>query len=107
MKNSYDRGLIKWQPFNSCFNQELAIKDIYKFKNRKYFPTLSEDQLEIISNRILESYNLKLIVNIEYYYDGDIKNVNGKINLLDTLNKKIYLNKQVIYLNQILKIKVI
>ena len=23
-----DRGIIKWQPFNSCFNSEEVIKDL-------------------------------------------------------------------------------
>lgn len=105
MKNyNNDRGIIKWQPFNSCFNSETIIKDINKLKNRKNFPILSEDQLEIISNKLLKSYNLKLIVSIEYYYDGNIKNITGKIDLLDFQNKKMYLNNQIIYLNQILKI---
>ena len=30
-----DRGIIKWQPFNSCFNGSDIIKDISKKKAKE------------------------------------------------------------------------
>ena len=64
-----DRRIIKWQPFNSCFNSNFIVKDINDKKEREKFPTLSEDQLNVLEEKIRESYNLKLIINMEYYYD--------------------------------------
>ncbi len=103
--NLEDRGIIKWQPFNSCFNSELVIQDIKKHKNRVNFPTLSDDQLYIIAEKIKLAFNLKTIINFDYYYDGQIKNIEGTIEGLNLQEKKLYINKMAIYFQQILKIR--
>jgi len=99
-----DRGIIKWQPFNSCFSATNIINEINNQKNRLQFPTLSEDQLNLISEKIIEAYNLKISVNIMYYYDGNQKNIKGVIETINTQQKKICINNLYIYLKQILKI---
>ena len=99
-----DRGIIKWQPFNSCFNSEEVIKDLKIKKERKIFPTLSEDQINLISEEILTAYNLKLNIMIEYYYDGNIKKITGKLNYLNKQDKKLLINNTYLYFKQILKI---
>ncbi len=104
MPNFNDRGIIKWQPFNSCFNCEEMMQDIEKAKNKQKYPILSEDQLSNLEHQIINAYNLKLTIKIFYYYDGNIKNENGQINYLNTHTKKLYLNNIKIYFNQILKI---
>ncbi len=103
--NISDRGIIKWQPFNSCFNAQLVIKDIKKVKNRKTYPNLSEDQLENIEEKIKEAYNLKLFVQIKYYYDGIINVIEGQINGISPNDQKLYLNNKIIYFKQILNVK--
>ena len=54
-----DRGMIKWQPFNSCFNTQDIIEDISKKKEREkiQFPTLSEDQLGVLEDKIFNWAN--------------------------------------------------
>ncbi len=101
-----DRGIIKWQPFNSCFNARNVIEDISKEKERERtkLPILSEDQWVVIENRIKTAYCLKLPISINYYYDEEIKTLQGKITYFDYLNKKIYINNKEIYFNQIVKI---
>ena len=99
-----DRGIIKWQHFNSCFNSEKIILDIDKKKNRIKYPILSEDQIMDLENKLKDSYNLKIIINIKYYYDGCIEFIKGKIKYLDWQEKKIYINNINIYLSQILEI---
>ena len=76
-----DRGIIKWQPFNSCFNTLEIMEEVNdeKEKKQEMFPKLSEDQLINLDSKIREAYNLKLLINIEYYYDGEIKNANSKL----------------------------
>ena len=39
-----DRGIIKWQPFNSCFSSASVLNEVNKEKNKVAFPELSEDQ---------------------------------------------------------------
>ncbi len=104
MKKDFERGIIKWQPFNSCFNSEKILSDINNTKNRKPFPILSEDQIKNIEEKIIESFNLQLIITITYYYDGKINDIMGQINFLDITNKKIGIGKQIIYFKQIINI---
>lgn len=100
-----DRGIIKWQPFNSCFVYYEIIKDIEIEKDRLAFPKLSEDQINNLEYKIIKSYSLRLIVNIEYYYVGNINSIEEKIEYLDKKGKKLYLNNKKIYFKQILKIR--
>ncbi len=100
-----DRGIIKWQPFNSCFNGKNIIEDIKKDKDYVSYPSLSEDQLEILEKQIIEAYNLRLNISLSYYYDGRINNLKGKINYLNSEKKILYLNNKNLYLKQILKIE--
>lgn len=100
-----DRGIIKWQPFNSGFNGKNIIEDIKKDKDYVSYPSLSEDQLEILEKQIIEAYNLRLNISLSYYYDGRINNLKGKINYLNSEKKILYLNNKNLYLKQILKIE--
>ena len=52
-----DRGMIKWEPFNSVIPSSKVIKDVMKEKNKIKKPILSEDQLKIIEQKLIESFN--------------------------------------------------
>ncbi len=99
-----DRGIIKWQPFDSCYASSKILKEIHNKKDRRVFPTLSEDQLNILEENIKDAYHLKEIINIKYYYNGDVLNIKGKINGINNNEKKIYINNKIIYIKQILTI---
>ncbi|MBE5806328.1 MAG: YolD-like family protein [Clostridiales bacterium] len=99
-----DRGIIKWQPFNSCMEPNKIIKDIKKQKSRYTLPTLSEEQLQNIGEKIIDAYNLKLIVKLQYYFDGNIYETTGKINYLSIPEKKICINNKFLYFKQLLNI---
>ncbi len=107
MKDNYDRGIIKWQPFNSLFNASVIINDINIEKSKEKCPILSEDQLENIEEAIKDAYLLKQDVDIKYYYDGNIIERLGKINYLDMQNKNICLSNKIIYFKQILNITIV
>lgn len=99
-----DRGIIKWQPFDSCYSGSKILKDINNEKNREIFPTLSEDQLCILEEKITNAYHLGEFINIEYFYNGKINKLKGKINFINLRNKKIYINENIIYFSQIIKV---
>lgn len=98
-----DRGIIKWQPFNTIDNNQI-LKDITVSKNRIKFPILSEDQLKIIQEKVITAYNLKNIIQIDYFYDGKIWQIIGQINYLNITKKVLLINKNSIHFSQILKI---
>lgn len=99
-----DRGIIKWQPFNSCINSNEIINDIKNKKDRKEFPILSEDQTLIIEQTINDAFILKIKVNIEYFFDGKINNICGIIKFINFSQKYLYIENRNIYFKQILKI---
>lgn len=99
-----DRGIIKWQPFDSCYSSGKALKDIYKQKNRNKLPTLSEDQLYELEQKILDSYHLNENISIEYFYNGSLYQMSGKITSINLQEKKIYINNHIIYFKQIINI---
>lgn len=99
-----DRGIIKWKPFNSCISSIDLIKEIENKKNKKSFPILSEDQLKEMNEFINDAYNLKININIEYFYNDNIKLIKGKINNINYQEKKICINNKYIYYKQIIKI---
>ena len=99
-----DRGIIKWQPFDSCYSSSKIIKDINNSKNKIVYPTLSEDQLEFIEEKIECAYHLSEIIDLDYFYNGKIINIKGKINYIDMQHKNIYINNKSIYFKQIVNI---
>jgi len=99
-----DRGIIKWQPFDSCFASRKILNDITKKKESISCPHLSEDQLYTLEEKIINAYHLNEIINIKYFYNGKIFYAKGKITFINVYNKKLRINDKDIYFKQILNI---
>ena len=99
-----DRGIIKWQPFDSCFSSNKVLKEIKNNKEKMIFPILSPDQLNYLEEKIMDAYHLREIIIIDYYYDGKIYNIKGIIKEINLQSKMIYINNKIIYFKQILNI---
>jgi len=100
-----DRGIIKWQPFNSVAPSKEIINKLDREKQKIDKPILSEEQLDIIQNNLFEAYNNELETIIKYYKNGIIFNEQSKIKVLDLSRNRIILNNnKIIYFNQIIKI---
>ena len=56
MLEIHDRGMVKWQPFDSLLSSKKVAREIIKEKNKVAMPTLSEDQLLNIEEKVLEAY---------------------------------------------------
>ena len=48
-----DRGIIKWAPFSSVINGNILLKEIHEEKSRIIKPTLSEEQIQELEDKIL------------------------------------------------------
>lgn len=95
---------IKWAPFNSVINNNIMLNELTKERNKVQKPTLSEDQINFLNEKIFEAYTNHLKVNIFIYSNSNIIKLVGFVNNINLNKKYITFNKTHIYFNQILKI---
>lgn len=106
MPNINDRGMIKWQPFDSVTTTSKIAPDILKKKNKIPMPILSSDQIDEIANKIMEAYYNQEEIIIFYYRNGLILNKKSLIKYLDRYKKQLILNDHsILYCYQITKIE--
>ena len=96
--------VIKWAPFNSVFNGNKVINELNNNRNIINKPILSEDQINILNDKIYEAYTNHLKINIYFFNNFKIIKLNGFINKININKKCITFNNTYIYFNQILKI---
>ena len=100
-----DRGMIKWQPFESLISSKEVINSILKKKNEVNKPILSSDQLEKLNELILESYYNQAKIVICYFKSNQIYKIRGTITGINSNMKIITLNNQIkLHISQILQI---
>ncbi len=101
---SFDRGFIKWQPFNSVASSSQIFNNINKSK--KYLkPTLMSDAEEALSKRILEAFYQQNKVQIYFFEADKIKRIDTFIKKLNSYNNTIELgNNKILFFYQIIKI---
>ena len=106
MKNTNSqRGMKKWQPFNALEHYDEYLDVIYHEKEKKDKPSLSEEQINDI-NYALSIYNHNE-VNIHYFKQGEILQITGIINKIDTPNQVLTIKKIRIFFSNLLKIEFI
>ena len=100
----FDRGFIKWQPFNAV----IASKEVLEaLDNEKIVskPILSKEQMDELNNAIIEAYYGEYRIYIKYYEANEIKEIISKIKKIDSSKNIIELdNYKIITFNQILDI---
>ena len=100
----FDRGMIKWQPFNSVVPSKQLVNEIMKEKSKIKMPILSEEQKSSIEKKIILSFYENEPITLEYFYHGKILKANDIIKKIDSTYHKIYFNNKVILFDQIIKI---
>jgi len=99
-----DRGYIKWAPFNSLFNNNKIKNEVNINKEKIIKPTLSNDQLDFLNEKIFDAYTNHYKVNIYIYKNESIIKLTGFINNINIDRKTITFNNSYIFFNQILRI---
>ena len=99
-----DRGYIKWAPFNSVISDKIIIKDLINKKRKIEKPSLSQDQIDFLNEKIFEAYTNHIKVNLFIYINENVIKLIGFVNNINVSKKYITFNKSHIYFNQILKI---
>ena len=94
-----------WLPFNAVCDGTSLVDKIEKEKSRFRKPTLSEEQLIDIQDKILTAYNNKDTINIKYYNAGYCYEIKNIIKKIDEIERKIILkNGKVIFFSQIMNV---
>lgn len=100
-----DRGMIKWQPFNSVINNKTMLNSILKEKRKIKKPELSDDEIEKLEDKLIVSYYTHISISITYYQDGYLLKTTSKIIKIDQIYKKVYLdNHKILLFKQIVAI---
>lgn len=97
--------MVKWQPFNAVASGNYMINEVLKKKNKVVMPTLSEDQKELLQEKILRAYELQEVIRIKYYKNEYIYIIEGKIIEINKNNYYIGLDNDLkIFFRQIIDI---
>ncbi len=65
-----DRGMMKWQPFQSVCSSKKMVQHILEKKGKVKKPVLSEEQLKELEMRIWEGYHSQMELCIIYFFHG-------------------------------------
>lgn len=103
--NNIDRGMIKWQPFNSVINNKYMVNSIMNEKAKIKIPIISEEEKKQIEEDIINAYYMKNNIQLIYFKDGSLKEIKGKIKKIDQIYKIIYLENVKVLFNQIISVK--
>lgn len=102
----HDRKMLKWLPFNSVINSKKLIKDIERQKSRITKPTLSEEQINNLESKILESYFNKIPIEFTLYQSGFLTKVSGTVIKIEKSKQEIILNNyKILHFCEIIQIK--
>ncbi len=102
--HNFDRGLIKWLPFDALTGFKKAITELKRKRLKKEKPILSEDQNEVLNNKLGVVSKFNLVCEIYYYKEGYIEFVVGEIKKVDQVKKQILINGIKIKISNILEI---
>ena len=70
--NKFDRGMIKWQPFNSVVSGKQMVRDVIKEKNKVKMPNLSEEQRKNIEEKLIIAFYENELITLDFYFQGKI-----------------------------------
>ena len=100
----HNRNEVKWAPFNSLINGNKLINELEKENKKLPKPILSEDQLNEISQKLIDAITTKSVIKVKYYQNGNIYLIKGIINYFNKQKNSIIINNKLVYLTQIIDI---
>ena len=101
-----DRGMVKWNPFDSLISSKEVIKTISDSKTKFKRPTLSLEQLEEIQTNILLAYHSQITIIITYFLNGSFYEKKNKVLEIYMTSKKLFFQDHTyLYFDQIVKVQ--
>lgn len=103
----FDRGFIKWQPFNSVIQSSVLLNNIAQNEHEQK-PTLFPEEIESLNKELMEAYYSHNLIELTIYEENKIKKYESIITELNSSNNTIHLkNNKTIYFNQIIHLRTI
>ncbi len=100
----FDRGFIKWQPFNSVISNTSILKSLQKEQNI-IKPELFPEEQEILMNQISDAYYSKSKIKMQIYENNKIKVIETSIQKINSPSNTLVIEpNHTISFNQILHI---
>ena len=96
---------MSWAPFNSVINSNDVMNDIREKELYITKPEYTEEQLEEIEYKIIESYTSQNMITIDYFQNNRSISIKGIISKIDPIYKRIYINNKYLYFYNIINIK--
>lgn len=86
---STNRENAKWAPFASVVQGSEMINDVLSGRDKVEMPILSEDQIQVIEDKIYTAFHNNENVKIKFYSNGRFIIKEGKIKKIDKYAGKI------------------
>lgn len=102
--HNFDRGIIKWLPFDALTGYKEALNALKERRTKINKPVLSPDDLEVLDANLKEANINSIEVTIYYYEKGLIYYLVGKIIKIDYIYKKIKVENKWLNAFDILKL---
>lgn len=102
-----DRGMIKWQPFNSIINGKQISHELSRKRNTCTMPYLMDEEIAKNNKNILCAYNTHSKIKLQYFDNYEIKEITSLIRKINSTKKEIVLEHQTISFYQIINVGII
>jgi len=104
-----DRGMIKWQPFDSVTSSKQMVQSILKEKSKVPKPNMSEEQMQEIEEKITEGFHTQSPLRIVYFWHGryQVKQNLMILEIIPNQKKIIFEDHSFLYFEQILTVSLI
>lgn len=101
---NFDRGFIKWQPFNSVINSKEVLNDLKQEKLVEK-PILFPEEQENLKEKIIDAYYSKSKIKMEIFENNKRKIIETNITKINSYNNTLVIDyNHIISFNQIIHI---
>lgn len=98
---------MSWLPFNSVIPGNVILKSLEEKRRKVPKPILSEDQTNKINTLLLEAYQAKVPILMNFYINGLIYKIKGIILSINSIKQEVLVNKTTISFHQIVDLEII
>lgn len=88
------RTNVKWQPFKTLPEQYEQLEQYIQDQNKIDMPILSDEQVQILNDKLKSKINNNSFATIEYYKDGYTFSIQGYIKKIDLLESTLIITNE-------------